>query len=59
MINNVFNLFYFFKCQKVKAIKMEIELLSKLNHKNIVRYIGTQQQKDNLNIFLEYAAGNF
>lgn len=44
--------------QKVKALELEIEILKQLNHKNIVRYIGTSQDEEYLNIFLEYVAGN-
>ena len=39
------------------ALQLEIELLKELNHKNIVRYIGSSQTKETLNIFLEFVAG--
>lgn len=39
------------------SIKLEIDLLSRLEHKNIVSYIGANTQKKILNIFLEYIAG--
>ena len=43
--------------QRIKALELEIELLSNLNNKNIVRYIGTARTKTTLNIFLEYVSG--
>eukprot|EP01017_Pseudomicrothorax_dubius_P050829 TRINITY_DN9681_c0_g1_i1.p1 TRINITY_DN9681_c0_g1~~TRINITY_DN9681_c0_g1_i1.p1 ORF type:complete len:498 (-),score=111.85 TRINITY_DN9681_c0_g1_i1:232-1725(-) len=43
--------------EKINALQIEIELLKQLKHKNIVRYIGSSQGKDVLNIFLEYVAG--
>jgi len=36
---------------------MEIELLRKFKHKNIVRYIGAKISKTTLNIFLEKVSG--
>jgi serine/threonine protein kinase len=36
---------------------MEISLLSRLEHKNIVSYYGTQRTETHINIFLEYVAG--
>ena len=33
---------------------MEIDLLKKLNHENIVKYLGYTKTKDYLNIYLEY-----
>ncbi len=43
--------------EKIKSLETEIELLSKLSHKNIVRYIGTSRDNTHFNILLEYAAG--
>ena len=43
--------------EKIKALELEIEILSQLNHKNIVRYIGSAQEKNYFNIFLEYEVG--
>ncbi len=43
--------------KKIKSLEQEIELLSQLKHKNIVRYIGTSRQKNKLNIFLEFIKG--
>jgi serine/threonine protein kinase len=40
--------------EKIKALEVEIELLSQLEHKNIVRYIGSSREQEFLNIFLEY-----
>jgi serine/threonine protein kinase len=42
---------------KIKALELEIDLLSCFSHPNIVRYIGTSRDKKYLNIFLEYEAG--
>ena len=36
---------------------MEITLLSRLQHKNIVAYIGTEKSEQMINIFLEYVGG--
>ena len=38
---------------------MEIELLSQLEHKTIVRYFGSHRTKTTFNIFLEYISGIF
>ncbi len=43
--------------ESVKALEQEIEILSQLLHKNIVRYIGTSRELQYFNIFLEYEAG--
>ena len=37
---------------------MEIEILSLLSHRNIVRYIGSSRTEKRFNIFLEYVTGN-
>jgi serine/threonine protein kinase len=34
-----------------------VELLSQLNHPNIVKYVGTLRESRRLNIFLEYVPG--
>ncbi|KAJ3321307.1 hypothetical protein HDV06_004411 [Boothiomyces sp. JEL0866] len=39
------------------SLKHEIELLSELNHDNIVRYIGFESKQDSVNVFLEYVSG--
>ena len=41
----------------LRSLKLEIDLLSKLNHKNIVAYYGCETVDDKLNIFLEYVGG--
>lgn len=41
----------------MKALEQEIELLKTLNHRNIVKYLGTHKDKNKLNIFLEYVPG--
>lgn len=43
--------------ERIKEIKEEVEILSKMNHKNIVRYLGTQINDQYLMIFMEYVAG--
>ena len=40
-----------------KVIKTEIDLLSKMNHMNIVKYYGSFSKGKNLNIVLEYCRG--
>ncbi|CAD8146764.1 unnamed protein product [Paramecium pentaurelia] len=42
---------------KVKQLQKEIEMLSRLQHPNIVRYIGCEQKNQFINIFLEYVSG--
>ncbi len=41
----------------LSSIESEIEILSKLNHKNIIKYYGSLQSKNHLKIFLEYCEG--
>lgn len=43
--------------EKIKEIEVEVEILSKMKHQNIVRYLGTQRNEDFLLIFMEYVAG--
>ncbi|OMJ76606.1 hypothetical protein SteCoe_24016 [Stentor coeruleus] len=43
--------------EKIKEIQEEVEILSKLSHKNIVRYLGTRRDDRYLRIFMEYVAG--
>ena len=43
--------------KNIDEIEQEIEILSQLEHKNIVRYLGTSRDSQHLNIFLEYVAG--
>lgn len=43
--------------EKIQALEREIEILSKLQHKNIVRYLGTTRDDEYFDIFLEYEAG--
>lgn len=44
------------KKEMFEALELEIELLKNLQHKNIVKYIGTTKNKETgtLNIFLEF-----
>ena len=46
-----------YKFEDIDKIKREIYTLSKLHHKNIVKYIGYSETKNHLNIFLEYIKG--
>jgi serine/threonine protein kinase len=43
--------------ESVNSIKTEIELLKKLDHPNIVKYIDFVQTKTHINIILEYVEG--
>ena len=43
--------------EKIKEIQEEVEILSHLKHKNIVRYLGTKKDENFLLIFMEYVAG--
>ena len=41
----------------VESFQMEMKLLSELHHDNIVTYLGSSTDNNNLNIFLEYVPG--
>ena len=43
--------------ERIKALEIEIDILSRLQHKNIVRYIGSSMESEYFNIFLEYEGG--
>ena len=43
--------------EEINELELEVEILSRLNHKNIVRYLGTRKDDHSLNIFMEYVAG--
>lgn len=43
--------------EHIKALEAEVAVLQQLNHRNIVRYLGTERSDDTLNIFLEYVPG--
>jgi serine/threonine protein kinase len=43
--------------REIQLIESEIDLMSRLNHDNIVRYLGTQRSPKHLHIFLEYMPG--
>ncbi|PVU94962.1 hypothetical protein BB561_002153 [Smittium simulii] len=45
------------KHKMFNALKLEIELLKTLQHKNIVRYLGYESDSKSLYIFLEYVPG--
>lgn len=40
--------------EELASIELEVDLMQKLNHKNIVKYIDTIRTNDSLNIILEY-----
>eukprot|EP01064_Diplonema_japonicum_P030300 TRINITY_DN5131_c3_g2_i1.p1 TRINITY_DN5131_c3_g2~~TRINITY_DN5131_c3_g2_i1.p1 ORF type:complete len:681 (+),score=103.27 TRINITY_DN5131_c3_g2_i1:55-2043(+) len=42
---------------KIKSLQKEIELMSKLNHPHIVRYLGSELTSGMFSIFLEYVPG--
>ncbi|EFJ48986.1 hypothetical protein VOLCADRAFT_104524 [Volvox carteri f. nagariensis] len=41
----------------IRSLEVEVGLLRRLRHENIVRYLGTERTDDCLNIFLEYVPG--
>jgi serine/threonine protein kinase len=43
--------------EKIKGIEEEVEILSRLQHPNIVRYLGTHRDNKYFMIFMEYVAG--
>ena len=43
--------------KQVIALEHEIELLKTLQHRNIVKYLGTANTKQSINIFLEFVGG--
>lgn len=43
--------------ERIKELETEVEILSKLRHNNIVRYLGTRKDDNYLMIFMEYVAG--
>ena len=45
------------KNNMIEALKREIALLRELKHTNIVQYLGSSSDGNNLNIFLEYVPG--
>lgn len=45
------------KKSMVEALQREIELLKDMQHPNIVQYLGSSNEDDSLNIFLEYVPG--
>ena len=42
---------------KLEDLEREIRVLGKMNHPNIVKYIGCTKDKECFNIFLEYIPG--
>ena len=43
--------------RRVAALEVEIDILSRFAHKNIVKYMGKYNDGKHLNIFLEYVSG--
>eukprot|EP00210_Caulerpa_lentillifera_P000036 g35.t1 len=43
--------------EHIKALELEVDVLRRFTHMNIVRYLGIEHKETALNIFLEYAAG--
>eukprot|EP01064_Diplonema_japonicum_P029881 TRINITY_DN4934_c1_g1_i2.p1 TRINITY_DN4934_c1_g1~~TRINITY_DN4934_c1_g1_i2.p1 ORF type:complete len:588 (+),score=94.79 TRINITY_DN4934_c1_g1_i2:48-1811(+) len=43
--------------ERLIEVKREVELMSKLKHRNIVRYLGVSIEANELNIFMEYVQG--
>jgi len=46
-----------FMISKISSFELEIQILSKLSHKNIIKYYGTQRSDDYFHIFLELCIG--
>jgi len=42
---------------KISSFELEIQILSKLSHKNIIKYYGTQRTDETFCIFLELCVG--
>ncbi|CAD8120205.1 unnamed protein product [Paramecium sonneborni] len=42
---------------KIDAFELEIKVLSKLEHPNIVKYLGMEQNQTHINLFLEHVSG--
>ena len=45
------------QCEAIEQLQQEVELLSRLQHPNIVRYVGIEREATALYIFLEYVPG--
>jgi serine/threonine protein kinase len=43
--------------KKISSFEQEINILSRLNHKNIIRYLGTNRTDKNFHIFLDICIG--
>ena len=43
--------------KRIKSFELEIDILSKLQHKNIIKYFGTYRNNETLAIFLDYCIG--
>lgn len=42
---------------QLKSFKQEVAVMKNLRHENIVQYLGTMEEGNELNIFLEYVPG--
>ncbi|KAG8056633.1 hypothetical protein GUJ93_ZPchr0002g25211 [Zizania palustris] len=49
--------FGFFGQAHIRELEEEVKLLKNLSHPNIVRYLGTVQEEDTVNILLEFVPG--
>lgn len=43
---------------KISSFEQEIKILSRLNHKNIIKYYSTKRTREYFHIFLEFCIGN-
>jgi len=43
--------------KKISSFEQEINILSRLSHKNIIRYLGTNRSDKNFHIFLDICIG--
>ena len=43
--------------KKISSFEQEINILSRLYHKNIIRYLGTNRTDENFHIFLDICIG--
>ena len=43
--------------EELKRLREEIAMLGRMNHPNIVRWLGATQHETHINIFIEWMAG--
>ena len=46
-----------YEYSQLKSFKQEVAVMKNLRHENIVQYLGTMEEENELNIFLEYVPG--